>query len=285
MNGLVISKAAHRCTVYGREAALTPLEFSILWYLCSMRGRVVASEELFSAVWGEKYWESNNTVMSHIARLREKLGGEITALSMGVPSAQRMLRDVLALGVDRAVLLTDRAFAGSDTLATATALSAAVRHLGGAGLILCGRMASDGDTAQVGPMLATMLELPCVTDVAAVEEITEHSARLLRLTDEGYQRVETSLPAVLTVVKEINVPRLPSIAGVLRGEQGEVRCLTAQELGVDTAQVGLKGSATKVTATSRPPVRGQCRRLTGTLEEMAQAVAQALRGKEADIHD
>lgn len=74
VNGLVISKAAHRCTVYGREAALTPLEFSILWYLCSMRGRVVASEELFSAVWGEKYWESNNTVMSHIARLREKLG-------------------------------------------------------------------------------------------------------------------------------------------------------------------------------------------------------------------
>lgn len=218
-------------------------------------------------------------------RLREKLGGKITALSMGVPAAQRMLRDVLALGVDRAVLLTDRAFAGSDTLATATALSAAVRHLGGAGLILCGRMASDGDTAQVGPMLATMLGLPCVTDVAAVEEITEHSARLLRLTDEGYQRVETILPAVLTVVKEINVPRLPSIAGVLRGEQGEVRCLTAQELGVDTAQVGLKGSATKVTATSRPPVRGQCRRLTGTLEEMAQAVAQALRGKEADIHD
>ena len=198
-------------------------------------------------------------------RLREKLGGEITALSMGVPAAQRMLRDVLALGVDRAVLLTDRAFAGSDTLATATALSAAVRHL--------------------GPMLATMLGLPCVTDVAAVEEITEHSARLLRLTDEGYQRVETSLPAVFTVVKEINVPRLPSIAGVLRGEQGEVRCLTAQELGVDTAQVGLKGSATKVTATSRPPVRGQCRRLTGTLEEVAQAVAQALRGKEAEIHD
>ena len=95
-------------------------------------------------------------------RLREKLGGEITALSMGVPAAQRMLRDVLALGVDRAVLLTDRAFAGSDTLATATALSAAVRHLGGAGLILCGRMASDGDTAQVGPMLAEALGLPHV---------------------------------------------------------------------------------------------------------------------------
>ena len=72
VNGLVISRAAHRCTVYGREAALTPLEFSILWYLCSMRGRVVPSEELFSAVWGEKYWESNNTVMSHIARLRGK---------------------------------------------------------------------------------------------------------------------------------------------------------------------------------------------------------------------
>lgn len=74
LNGLFISKAAHRCTLYGREVALTPLEFSILWYLCGQRGRVVGSEELFSAVWGEKYWESNNTVMSHIARLREKLG-------------------------------------------------------------------------------------------------------------------------------------------------------------------------------------------------------------------
>lgn len=161
-------------------------------------------------------------------RLREKLGGEITALSMGVPAAQRMLRDVLALGVDRAVLLTDRAFAGSDTLATATALSAAVRHLGGAGLILCGRMASDGDTAQVGPMLATMLGCPASPTWPPWRTSPQHSARLLRLTDEGYQRVETSLPAVLTVVKEINVPRLPSIAGVLRGEQGEVRCLTAQ---------------------------------------------------------
>lgn len=74
LNGLFISKAAHRCTLYGKEVALTPLEFSILWYLCGQRGRVVGSEELFSAVWGEKYWESNNTVMSHIARLREKLG-------------------------------------------------------------------------------------------------------------------------------------------------------------------------------------------------------------------
>ena len=218
-------------------------------------------------------------------RLRERLGGEITALSMGVPAAQSMLRDVQALGVDRAVLLTDRAFAGSDTLATATALAAAVRHLGGAGLILCGRMASDGDTAQVGPMLATMLDLPCVTDVAAVEAITGHSARLLRLTDEGYQRVETVLPAVLTVVKEINVPRLPSVAGILRAEQLEVRRLTAAELGVDAAQVGLKGSATRVTATGRPPLRGQCRRLTGTLEDMTRSVARALRGEEADSHD
>lgn len=132
-------------------------------------------------------------------------------------------------------------------------------------------------------MLATMLGLPCVTDVAAVEEITQHSARLLRLTDEGYQRWKPACPRVYRGQGNQRA-RLPSIAGWLRGEQGEVRC-DRQELGVDTAQVGLKGSATKVTATSRPPVRGQCRRLTGTLEEMAQAVAQALRGKEADIHD
>lgn len=218
-------------------------------------------------------------------RLRERLGGQITALTMGVPAAEAMLRDVLALGADRAVLLTDRAFAGSDTLATATALAAAVRRLGGAGLILCGRMASDGDTAQVGPMLATMLNIPCVTDVAAVEDVTETSARLLRLTDGGYERVETALPALLTVVKEINVPRLPSVAGVLRGTRGELLRFTAADLGIDPAQVGLKGSATRVTATSRPPMRGICRRLNGSLEEMALAVWQELSRKEAVNRD
>ena len=197
-----------------------------------------------------------------------------------------MLRDVLALGVDRAVLLTDRAFAGSDTLATATALSAAVRHLGGAGLILCGRMASDGDTAQVGPDAghhagAALRHRRGRRGGHHPASPPGCCASPMRATS-GWK---PACPRCFTVVKEINVPRLPSIAGVLRGEQGEVRCLTAQELGVDMAQVGLKGSATKVTATSRPPMRGQCRRLTGTLEEMAQAVAQALRGKEADIHD
>ena len=209
-------------------------------------------------------------------RLRLRLGGTVTALSMGVPGAESMLREVLALGADDAVLLTDRAFAGSDTLATATALAAAIAYLGGADLILCGRMASDGDTAQVGPMLATRLGLPCVTDVAAVEAAEPGRLGLLRLTDEGYARVETPLPALITVVKEINVPRLPSIAGVLRGEAAPVRRLTAAQLGVDPRCVGLKGSATRVTATHRPAPKGACRRLAGTAADMAEEICALL---------
>ena len=212
-------------------------------------------------------------------RLREKLGGEITALSMGVPAAQRMLRDVLALGVDRAVLLTDRAFAGSDTLATATALSAAVRHLGGAGLILCGRMASDGDTAQVGPMLAEVLDIPHVTDVAEIVEAGEHSVVVRKLTDDGYQVLQVPLPALLSVTKEINVPRLPSIAGVLRGAEAEVQICSAAQLGVDPARVGLAGSVTKVVRTMRPDHRVKSEVLEGSVPEQARALLERLREK------
>ena len=143
-------------------------------------------------------------------------GSSVMAISMGVPSAAQTLRGVLAVGVDQAMLLTDRAFAGADTLATANTLASAIGILPQPDLILCGRMATDGDTAQVGPMLAEALGLPHVTDVAEIEQISERRAVVRKLTDDGYVRLEVPLPALLSVTKEINVPRLPSIAGVLR---------------------------------------------------------------------
>ena len=206
-------------------------------------------------------------------------GSSVMAISMGVPSAAQMLRGVIAVGVDQAMLLTDRAFAGADTWATANALASAIGILPQPDLILCGRMATDGDTAQVGPMLAEVLDIPHVTDVAEIVEAGEHSVVVRKLTDDGYQVLQVPLPALLSVTKEINVPRLPSIAGVLRGAEAEVQICSAAQLGVDPARVGLAGSVTKVVRTMRPDHRVKSEVLEGSVPEQARALLERLREK------
>ena len=206
-------------------------------------------------------------------------GSSVMAISMGVPSAAQMLRGVIAVGVDQAMLLTDRAFAGADTWATANALASAIGILPQPDLILCGRMATDGDTAQVGPMLAEVLDIPHVTDVAEIVEAGEHSVVVRKLTDDGYQVLQVPLPALLSVTKEINVPRLPSIAGVLRGAEAEVQICSAAQLGVDPARVGLAGSVTKVVRTMRPDHRVKSEVLEGSVPEQARALLERLRVK------
>ena len=210
-------------------------------------------------------------------RIRERCGGEITAVSMGIPAAKDMLRRVLELGVDHAVLLTDRAFAGSDTLATARTLAAAITSGGLPDLILCGRMATDGDTAQVGPMIAETLGIPHVSDVAAIEEITEEAAVIRRLTDHGYVRLRVRFPALLTVLKEINNPRLPSLSGILGAEGAEIASLDHETLGLNPAGTGLSGSATRVVATERPIQERKAEILSGSPEEQADALIRRLR--------
>ena len=213
-------------------------------------------------------------------RLKARCDGSIVmAISMGVPSAAQMLRGVIAVGVDQAMLLTDRAFAGADTWATANALASAIGILPQPDLILCGRMATDGDTAQVGPMLAEVLDIPHVTDVAEIVEAGEHSVFLRKLTDDGYQVLQVPLPALLSVTKEINVPRLPSIAGVLRGAEAEVQICSAAQLGVDPARVGLAGSVTKVVRTMRPDHRVKSGVLEGSVPEQTRALLERLREK------
>ena len=185
-------------------------------------------------------------------RIKKRCGGTVTAFSMGIPSAEGMLRRVIAVGADDAVLLTDRAFAGSDTLATARTLAAAMKRQGLPDLILCGRMATDGDTAQVGPMLAECLDIPHVSDVAEIEEINENGCVVRKMTDDGYVRLQVKLPALLTVLKEINIPRLPSVSGVLRGEKADIVRMTREDLGIDPGKTGMNGSATRVVRTERP---------------------------------
>ena len=201
--------------------------------------------------------------LEEAVRLKERLGGEITVLSMGVPSAQETLRRALAVGADRAILLSGRAFAGADTLATARALAKAIGKAGGADLVLCGRMATDGDTAQVGPMLAEMLGVPHAADVSEIEAIDGGRVILTRMTDDGYRREQLPLPALLTVVKEINVPRLPSVTGVLRGQAAEVTVWDAPDVGALPEETGQRGSRTRVVRTARPAKRAGCRMVDG----------------------
>lgn len=209
-------------------------------------------------------------------RIRERRGGTVKAFSMGIPAAAEMLRRVLALGVDDALLITDRTFAGSDTLATARVLAAAITADGLPDLILCGRMATDGDTAQVGPMLAECLGIPHISDVAAVEDISGDAAVVRRLTDYGYVRLRVKLPALLTVLKEINNPRLPSLTGVLQAEEKNIPFADHGTLKLDPAQTGLAGSATRVISSFRPILEKQCEVLSGTPEEQARAFLSRL---------
>ena len=201
--------------------------------------------------------------LEEAVRLKERLGGEITVLSMGVPSARETLRRALAVGADRAILLSGRAFAGADTLATARALAKAIGKAGGADLVLCGRMATDGDTAQVGPMLAEMLGVPHAADVSEIEAIDGGRVILTRMTDDGYRREQLPLPALLTVVKEINVPRLPSVTGVLRGQAAEVTVWDAPDVGALPEEIGQRGSRTRVVRTARPAKKAGCRMVDG----------------------
>lgn len=208
--------------------------------------------------------------------LKERFGGTVTALSMGPPQAETALREVLGLGVDRVVLLCDRIFAGSDTLATSRTLAAALRKTG-FDVVLCGKQAIDGDTAQVGPELAEWLDIPHVTYVTAVEEVTDQSITALRLLEGGYERVRASLPALLTVVKELNEPRLPSYRASLRAKTAAVTTWGAADLELDPDVTGIPGSPTRVIRTFVPELGRQGQFLAGSPDEQAAALIVALR--------
>ena len=160
-------------------------------------------------------------------RLKERCGGRVTAISMGPPQAEEALRETISLGMDEAILISDRAFAGSDTWATSYVLSRAISRIADYDLIICGRQTLDGDTGQVGPGLSEMLRIPFVSYVSRVEEIREGYMKVQRMVEEGYETIETSLPAVITVVKEINVPRLPSLRGSMKAKTAQIPVWTA----------------------------------------------------------
>ena len=211
-------------------------------------------------------------------RLKERLGGgKVTALTMGPPQAEAALREAIAMGVDEGILLSDRAFAGSDTWATSYTLAMALRKIGDYGVILCGKQASDGDTAQVGPGLATQLGLPQITYVRKVEEIDEKHIVAERMLEGGYEAIESPVPCVLTVVKEINQPRLPSLKGKMAAKKAPITKWTAADIQADKARIGLDGSPTKVVKIFSPKPRGGGQILTGEPAEVVSQLVEKIR--------
>ncbi|MBU1710199.1 MAG: electron transfer flavoprotein subunit beta/FixA family protein, partial [Proteobacteria bacterium] len=211
-------------------------------------------------------------------RLKERFGGTVTVITMGPPQAAEVLRDAVACGADEAVLVSDRAFAGADTWATTYTLSRAIKKLGGFDLILCGKQAIDGDTAQVGPGLAERLDIPYITYVRKVSDCNETVIYLERMMDDGYDEVEMQLPALLTVVKEINDPRIPGLKGKMKAKKLEITTMNASDIGADPDCLGLKGSTTQVVRVFSPAAKADRSMLTGTVEEQVDQLLDKLEG-------
>ena len=212
-------------------------------------------------------------------RLKEKFGGKVTVISMGPPQAEQALREAISLGCDETILVSDRALAGSDTWATSYSLAMAIRKMGAFDVIICGKQASDGDTAQVGPGISAHLNIPQVTYVKKIEEISGNKAVVERLMEDGYERIETPLPCLITVVKEINEPRLPSLKGKMKAKSANIIRWGVKDIGCDPHNVGLEGSPTRVIKIFTPPPRKSGEILHGDTSEAAQKLTELLKSE------
>jgi electron transfer flavoprotein beta subunit len=215
--------------------------------------------------------------MEEGVKLKERFGGKVTVVSMGPPQADKMLREAISVGVDEAYLLSDREFAGSDTLATSYTLCQAIKKIKDYDVVICGRQTLDGDTGQVGPELAQKLGLPFVAYVSKIEEVAGGAMKVQRLVDEGHEIIEIALPCVITVTKEINVPRLPSIRGVFKAKSAKIPVWTAADIQADKESTGRAGSATVVVKTFIPERVRTGQVLPGTVEEQVDALIAKLK--------
>lgn len=179
-------------------------------------------------------------------RLKERFGGQVTILTMGPPQAEAALRECVQVGADEGVLVSDRAFAGSDTLATSYVLSKAIEKIGDYDLIITGKQTMDGDTGQVGPGIAQRLGIPFVAYVSRVDEMGDGRIKAERMTDEGHEVIEAPIPCVMSVSKEINVPRLPSLRGKMKAKTAVFTTWSAADMGIEEDKVGVAGSPTWV---------------------------------------
>ena len=189
-------------------------------------------------------------------KLKRIYGAEITVFTMGPLQAEDMLKDILALGCDNGVLISDRKFAGADTYATGKTLSAAIKKvLPDFDLILCGQFAIDGDTAQTGPCVAGMLNIPQVTYVKDVENVDGNVLFAKRVIDEGLEFISVQTPVLICILKSEFEPTRATIDGIIEAQDKKIKLLSLEDLGLDADSVGLKGSPTYVAKAFRPEIK------------------------------
>ncbi len=207
-------------------------------------------------------------------QLKEDQGAFITVLSMGPPPAAKIVRECMALGADEGILLTDPAFSGSDAYATARTLAAAIRKLDKVDLVLCGMASSDGSTEWVGPELATLLGFPVVTRLREIVARGEGWWTVKANIESGYRKVRVQLPAVLTMTRDMNVPRSLSFSGVVKAGKMEILNWSVKELDLLVKNVGLQGSPSFVSEMFTQESKREVRFLSGTRVEIADQLVR-----------
>jgi len=210
-------------------------------------------------------------------RIKERFSGKVTVLSMGPPNAREVLEEALAMGIDDAALLCDGMFAGADTLATAYPLAGGIKKLGNFDLILCGNETVDGATGQVGPQLAELLGIPHITFVNEIKWTNERELIVNRALERGYMKLQVSLPVLISVVKGINEPRLPTVLGIMEAAEKDIKSFNAQDIDVSEANVGLDGSPTRVTGVFEHQSKRKGEMLEGLPEDIVKRAIKRLR--------
>jgi electron transfer flavoprotein beta subunit len=210
-------------------------------------------------------------------RIKERVGNaSVKVITMGPPQAEEALKSAIAMGADEGFLISDRAFAGADTWATSYTVARGIKSLGAVDLIICGKQAIDGDTAQVGPGVAEMLGIPFVAWVRKVEEISDTHMRVERMMEDGYEVVDIPLPGLITVIKEINVPRMASLKGKMRAKKAIITKLTAESLKADGDKIGQKGSPTQVLRSFVPERKSGGEKILGEVPDLVNKIKQAI---------
>ena len=221
----------------------------------------------------------DKNALEEALKLKESMGAHVVVISMGPPQAEDALREALAMGADEAILLSDRAFAGADTWATATTLGYALKKIGDLDLVLAGRQAIDGDTAQVGPQLAEFLKVPQVTYVRALS-VENGKVRAKRVTEDATEDIEAPLPALLTITKEANTPRYPHAGAIISAyRERTVARWGVKDIEADPETLGLKGSPTQVKRSFSPPPKEPGQIIKGGPAEAAKDLVAILRQK------
>lgn len=209
-------------------------------------------------------------------KIKEKYNDvKITVLCMGPPQAEEALREAYAMGADEVILLSDRVFAGSDTWATATILSSAIKSIGNYDIIFCGRQAIDGDTAQVGPEIAEFLDLPQISYVEKLE-IEGNKIKAQRKLEDGHFIIESKMPVLLTTIKELNEPRYPHAKRIYEAYQTKnlIKIWSSEDINVDLTQIGVKNSPTNVYRSFVPTKEFKGISLEGTPKEVSKQIIE-----------